>query len=95
MVNFSQGLCEVINKEGKIIIMGHRTIDNCYVIIPNSKTPLVCNRANLNLTKLWYRKLGHINYRNLMHLVNNEKIRGIPKLNGEPKPICGEYTKGK
>ena len=30
-----------------------------------------------------------------MHLVNNEKVRCIPKLSGEPKPICGEYMKGK
>ena len=30
-----------------------------------------------------------------MHLVNTEKIRGIPKLSGEPKPICSECMKGK
>ena len=30
-----------------------------------------------------------------MHLVNTEKVIGIPKLNGEPKPICGEWLKGK
>ena len=30
-----------------------------------------------------------------MHLVNTEKVRRIPKLSGEPKPICGEYMKGK
>ena len=30
-----------------------------------------------------------------MHLVNSEKVRGIPKLSGEPKLICGEYMKGK
>ena len=30
-----------------------------------------------------------------MHLVNIEKFRGIPKLSGEPKPICGECMKGK
>ena len=30
-----------------------------------------------------------------MHLVNTEKVIGIPKLNGEPKPICGECLKGK
>ena len=30
-----------------------------------------------------------------MHLVNNEKVRDILKLSGEPKPICGECMKGK
>ena len=43
--NFYQDLCEVINKEWKIIITGHKTIGNCYAVNPNSKTPLVCSRS--------------------------------------------------
>ena len=27
--------------------------------------------------------------------MNNKKVIGIPKLSGEPKPICGECMKGK
>ena len=30
-----------------------------------------------------------------MQLMNIEKVRGIPRLSGEPKPICGECMKGK
>ena len=74
-MNFHQDLCEVVNKEGKVVIIGHRTIDNCYAINPNSRTPLVCSRAKLDPTKLWHRRLGHINFRDLMHLVNTEKVR--------------------
>ena len=40
-------------------------------------------------------RLGHINYRDLVHIVNNDRVRGIPKLSGQPKPICGECMKGK
>ena len=40
-VNFCQDLCNVINKEGKIIITGHRTVDNYYAMNLNSKTPRV------------------------------------------------------
>ena len=29
-MNFYQDLCKVVNKEGKVIIIGHRTVDNCY-----------------------------------------------------------------
>ena len=39
-VNFHQDLCEVVNKEGKIVIIGHKTVDNYYSINPNSITPL-------------------------------------------------------
>ena len=92
-VNFCQNLCEVVNKEGKVIIIVHRAFENCYVINSNSKIPLVCSRAKLDLTKLQHRRLGHINYRDLLYLVNNEKVRGIPKLSGEPKSIWGECMK--
>ena len=94
-VNFHQDLCKVVNKEGKVVIAGHRIVDNCYAINPNSKTPLMCNRKKLYPTEFWHRRLGHINYRDLVHLVNIEKVRGILILSGEPKLICGEYMKGK
>ncbi|KAL6312376.1 hypothetical protein AAG906_008048 [Vitis piasezkii] len=48
-----------------------------------------------DLFELWHRRFGHINYRDFVHLVNIEKVRGIPRLSGEPKPICGEYMKGR
>ena len=94
-MNFHQDLCEVVNKERKVVITGHRIVDNCYAIKPNSRTPFMCNRTKLDPIELQHRRLGHINYRDLAHLVNTKKVRGIPKLSGELKPICGECMKGK
>ena len=94
-VNFHQDLCKVVNKEGKIVITWHRIVDNCYAINPNSKTPLMCSREKLYPTEFWRRRLGHINYRDLVHLVNIEKVRGILILSSEPKLIYGECMKGK
>ena len=94
-VNFHQDLCKVVNKEGKTVTTRHRTIDNCYAINPNYRTPLVCSRTKLDPTELWHRRLGHKNYRDLVHLVNIENVRGIPRRSGEPKLICGEYMKDK
>ena len=51
-MNFCQYLCEVVNKEGKFIIRGHRIVYNYYAINPNFRTLLVCNRAKLDLTEL-------------------------------------------
>ncbi|KAL6350551.1 hypothetical protein AAG906_019198 [Vitis piasezkii] len=51
-MNFYQELCKVVNKEGKVIIIGHRTVDNCYAINPNSRTSLVCSKAKVDHTKL-------------------------------------------
>ena len=60
-VNFYQELCKVVNKDRKVVIIGHRIVDNYYAINPNSKTPLMCNRAKLDPAELWHRRLGHIN----------------------------------
>ena len=60
-VNFYQDLCEVVNKEGKIVIMGHKTVDNYNAINLNSKKPPMCSRAKLDPTELWHKRLGHIN----------------------------------
>ena len=51
-VNFHQDLCEVVNKEGKVVITRHRIVDNCYAIKPNSRTPLLCSRTKLDPTEL-------------------------------------------
>ena len=51
--------------------------------------------AKLDLIELSHKRLGHINYKDLAYLVNKEKVRGIPKLRGESRPICGECMKGK
>ena len=57
--------------------------------------PLVCSRAKLDSIKFWHKRLDHINYRDLVHLVYTKKFRGIIRLSGEPKPIYGECIKDK
>ena len=88
-------LCEVISKEREVMFTGHRTMDNCYAIDPSSKTSLVCSRAKFSVIELWHRSLGYINYRDLIYIANKDLVRGIPKLSGQPKSICGECMKGK
>ena len=55
----------------------------------------MCSGTKLNPTEVWHRRLGHINYRDFMDLVNTKQIGGIPRLIGEPKPIFGVCMKGK
>ena len=43
----------------------------------------MCSRVKLDPTRLWHRRLGHINYRDLIHLMNTEKVRSILRLSGE------------
>ncbi|XP_010468452.1 PREDICTED: uncharacterized protein LOC104748523 [Camelina sativa] len=46
-------------------------------------------------SELWHQKLGHLNIRTMMKLANQEVMRGIPKLKGDPQFICGPCNKGK
>lgn len=85
----------MINKEGEVIFIMLRTVDNCYAINSSSKTSLVCSRAKLDIIESWHRRLDHINYRHLVHITNKDPVRGIPKLSSQPKSICGECLKGK
>ena len=55
----------------------------------------MCSRTKVDPIELWHRRLGCINNRDLVHLVNSEKVRGILRLSDERKPICGECMKGK
>ncbi|KAL6338115.1 hypothetical protein AAG906_010684 [Vitis piasezkii] len=41
------------------------------------------------------RRLGHINYEDLVHLTNKDLVRGIPKLSDQPNTFYGECMKGK
>ncbi|RVW49720.1 Retrovirus-related Pol polyprotein from transposon TNT 1-94 [Vitis vinifera] len=50
----------------------------------------ICAPGSLTL-----KRLGHLNYRDLMKVANNEVIKGIPKLGKPSNPICGPCQKGK
>ena len=51
-VNFHEDLYEVVNKKEKVVITGHRTVDNCYDINPKSRAPLLFSRAKIDSTEL-------------------------------------------
>ena len=84
-----------MKEKREIFFIGHKTADNCYAINPSTKTSLVCRGAKLDVIKMWHRRLGHMNYRDLIHIANKDLVRGIPKLNGQPKSLCGECMKDK
>ncbi|CAA7031803.1 unnamed protein product [Microthlaspi erraticum] len=45
--------------------------------------------------ELWHKRLGHMNVRHLTDLVNKEIVRGVPKLKGTEKLVCGPCNQGK
>ena len=98
-VQFSQNLCKVFGLNGNCVMIGLRTFDNCYAICQNpsisSSSSIVCGSSKVESINLWHCRLGHLNYRDLMRVVNNEVIKEIPKLGKPSNPICGTCQKRK
>ncbi|XP_020418004.1 uncharacterized protein LOC109948713 [Prunus persica] len=72
---FDKDQCYVADLQGKKVMSGMRSKDNCYCIQVNENKSLVCNRATDDVMELWHRRLGHINFRDLLKLSKNECVR--------------------
>ena len=65
------------------------------ILLPLFFSFLVCGSSKIESIDLWHRRLGHLNYHDLMKVTNNEVIKWIPKLGKPSNPICGTCQKGK
>ncbi|GAA0172339.1 hypothetical protein LIER_26184 [Lithospermum erythrorhizon] len=89
-VAFTKDGCVISNKYDRAIMKGIKSPDNCFLWTPH--------RAMSYRTKkdveMWYRKLGHTNYRNIQQYISKKAVRGLPKLDFKEK-IYGECQVGK
>lgn len=63
-----------------------------YMWKPSDKCFSVINENEL---QLWHQKLGHMNVKTTIKLVNQEVVQGIPKFGSEADFVCGPCIKGK
>ena len=92
-VLFSKGKCVVMDKSGKKLISGVRTLDNCYGLVLNAD--IVCNSIRLPNEDLWHQRMGHAIYKHLSIVSKHESILGIPKLSRVNNVVCGPCQLGK
>ncbi|CAA7043508.1 unnamed protein product [Microthlaspi erraticum] len=71
-------------------LRGVRSGNNCYMWDQSAKCLSVRDDV-----ELWHKRLGHMNVRHLTDLVNKEIVRGVPKLKGTEKLVCGPCNQGK
>ena len=93
MMLFSKGKCFVLNKSGKKLISGVRTLDNCYGLVPDAD--IVCNSIRLPNEDLWHQRMGHASYKHLSIVSKHELVLGIPKLSRVDNVVCGPCQLGK
>nr|GEV65174.1 putative ribonuclease H-like domain-containing protein [Tanacetum cinerariifolium] len=64
-------------------------------IIPSRDLTCLFAKATLDESKLWHRRLGHINFKTMNKLVKGNLVRGLPSKVFENNNICVACKKGK
>ena len=93
MVLFSKGKCLVMDKFGKKLITGVRTLDNCYGLVLDAN--IVCNSIRLPNEDLWHQRMGHVSYKHLSIVSMHESVLGILKLSRVSNVVSGPCQLGK
>ena len=65
------------------------------ILILASCSSLVSGNSKIESIDLWHCRLGHLNYRDLMKVANNEVIKAIPKIGKPSNPIRSTSQKRK
>ncbi|GJV42785.1 putative ribonuclease H-like domain-containing protein [Tanacetum coccineum] len=64
-------------------------------IVPKQSLTCFVAKATLDESMLWYRRLGHINFKNINKLVKDNLVRGLPTKRFENEQTCVACLKGK
>ncbi|GJT73938.1 uncharacterized mitochondrial protein-like protein [Tanacetum coccineum] len=80
-----------------IILLDFEEIDRGYVTFGGNpkKGGKITGRATSDESKLWHRRLGHINFKTMNKLVKGNLVRGLPSKLFENDQTCVACQKGK
>ena len=91
---FDSQKCEIRSKQlGKLVGTAPRTSENVYIL--NKKMHEECHLNVMDESWLWHRRMGHINFDNLVKISNLEAVRNLPKITKPSNPICRHCQLGK
>ncbi|CAM8951378.1 unnamed protein product [Rhodiola kirilowii] len=95
-VKFTHNSCQVLDKDGGILMKGSRAANNCYLISSTGTgAGIACLSSQADEMTLWHRRLGHLNLKTLKKLCSSGLIRGMPNVKGNQDVVCGECQIGK
>ncbi|CAM8929272.1 unnamed protein product [Rhodiola kirilowii] len=91
-VNFTHNSCQVLDKDGGILMKGSRAANNCYLIGSDGTgsgtgTGTACLSSQADEMSLWHRRLGHLNLKTLKKFCSSGLIRGMPNVKGSQDVI--------
>nr|GEU74832.1 putative ribonuclease H-like domain-containing protein [Tanacetum cinerariifolium] len=64
-------------------------------VVPKESLTCFVAKATLDESLLWHKRLGHINFKNINKLVQDNLVRGLPIKHFENDQTCVAYLKGK
>nr|GEU45138.1 hypothetical protein [Tanacetum cinerariifolium] len=64
-------------------------------IVPSEDITCLFAKASINESNLWYRRLGHVNFKTMNKLVKGNLVRGLPSKIFENDHTCVACQKGK
>jgi hypothetical protein len=91
---FDSQKCEIRREDsGKLVGTAPRTPENVYIL--NTKLNEECHINLVDESWLWHRRLGHINFDNLVKVNNLGAVRNLPKIIKPSNPMCRHCQLGK
>jgi len=96
VVQFSKKECNIFDSNGRWLMRGERTADNCYGLPGLTTDPQIfCNKATIDDSELWHQRLGHLNFSDMLKIAGKDVVKGLPKMEKTEKEICGSCQLGK
>nr|GEW55328.1 hypothetical protein [Tanacetum cinerariifolium] len=97
-VAFRQHTCFICNLEGVDLLTGSRGNNlNTLSLGDMMASSHICllSKASKTKSRLWHRRLSHLNFGTINHLARQILIRGLPKLKFEKDHLCSACAMGK
>ena len=83
---FNSTKCEIRKgRYGKIVASASRAPNNIYVLDEATKA---CLLAKEDESWLWHKRMGHINFVNLVRIRKKEAVREMPKISKPSNTLC-------
>ena len=89
---FDSKKCEIRRKDsGKLVGTAVRTPRNVYILENEEQ----CYMGQIDENFLWHRRMGHLNFDNIVKVSKKGVVRNFPKIIKPPNHVCRHYLHGK
>ena len=90
-VHFTKPECLVTDEKNVFLMRGVMSKDNCYIwVFQETSYSSTCLMTKEDEVKLWHKKVGHLNLKDMKKIMSEEAIKYLQKLKIEEGKACSE-----